>query len=197
LDANANIVTSDGGNSIKIARDVGAINMECLYDSEVTLTEGIGVEESSLTATNAVTSTGSNLITSQLQMKFYDAATEAEVTSSSLLSIGEVMEVGISFVVPGNIPGSVFGFYPTDCTVTGTDNEHVIMGEDCEGCLDDWSRNHLQLAYVSPYDVDAYATADAEMKFEFELFSFEGDSSLSLACDVTVCIIGESCPVSV
>lgn len=72
LDANASIVSSDAGTSIKIARDVGNISMKYLYHSEITLLSGFNVEQSSITATNAVTSSGADLISAQLEMTFYD-----------------------------------------------------------------------------------------------------------------------------
>ena len=46
------------------------MQMECLYDSVTTLTSAINVEESTITATHAVTAQGADLITSQLGTEF-------------------------------------------------------------------------------------------------------------------------------
>ena len=113
LDSNSNVVTSDASISIEIARDVGSISMKCLCDSEFTLSSGFNVEQSSIIATNAVTSSGADLITAQLEMIFHDNNTVIDQVVSPL-SIGELMIVGIAFATPGYIPGSVFGMYQTE-----------------------------------------------------------------------------------
>ena len=58
-------------------------------------------------------------VTAQLEVTFYDNNTVINQVVSPL-SIGELMIVGIDFANSGNIPGSVFGMYQTECTIHGT-----------------------------------------------------------------------------
>ena len=55
------------------------------------------------------------------------------------------MIVEIDFATLGNIPGSVFGMYQTECTVHGTTQSYQIMGADGLTILDSWAMNNLQL----------------------------------------------------
>ena len=62
------------------------------------------------------------------------------------------MIVEIDFATLGNIPGSVFGMYQTECTVLHTTQSYQIMGAYGLSVLDSWAMNNLQLQYISPFD---------------------------------------------